>query len=134
MEQVPGSNSKTILVVDDDPRIVAVVVALLANSEYNILTAENGSKALEESRAFKGDIHVLLSDFQMPQMSGLELANVMTAERPEVKVLLMSGYDGGMLVLNAGWQFLAKPFIASQLRALVTGLAFPDRRSAKFSN
>jgi len=133
MEQVPGSDLKTILVVDDDPRIVAVVVALLANSEYNILTAENGSKALKESRAFKGDIHVLLSDFQMPGISGMDLATAMIAERPEVKVLLMSGFDRGMLVLNAGWHFLAKPFIASQLRALITGLAFPDRRSAKFS-
>jgi DNA-binding NtrC family response regulator len=133
MEQVPGSDLKTILIVDDDPRIVAVVMALLANSEYKILTAENGSKALEESRAFSGDIHVLLSDFQMPGISGIDLAMAMTAERPEVKVLLMSGYDGGMLVLNAGWHFLAKPFIASQLRALITGLAFPERRSAKFS-
>lgn len=132
MERVPGSDLKTILVVDDDPRIVAVVLALLDDNEYNILTAESGSKALEQSRTFKGDIHLLLSDFQMPQMSGIELANVMTGERPELRVLLMSGFDRGMLVLNKGWHFLAKPFIASQLRALIFGLIFPHR-SAKFS-
>jgi CheY-like chemotaxis protein len=57
MEQVPGSDLKTILVVDDDPHIVAVVIRLLANSDYNIITAESGSKALEESRAFKGSQH-----------------------------------------------------------------------------
>jgi hypothetical protein len=51
----------------------------------------------------------------------------MTAERPRLKVLLMSGFIGGMLVLNEGWHFLAKPFIASQLHALVAGMVSPDR-------
>jgi CheY-like chemotaxis protein len=126
MEQVPGSSSKTILVVDDDPLIIAVITAVLADSEYNILTAESGSKALEQSRAFKGDIHLLLSDFQMPGMSGTALATAMTADRPELKVLLMSGFSEGMLELSEGWHFLAKPFIASRLRALTIALIFPE--------
>jgi CheY-like chemotaxis protein len=128
-----GSDRKTVLVVDDNPHVLMVVEAVLGDCEYSILTAESGSKALEKSRAFEGDIHVLLSDFEMPQMSGMELATLLTAERPELKVLLMSGFDGGMLVLNEGWHFLPKPFITSQLRTLVSGLAFPDKRSEKFS-
>ena len=127
------SKEKTILVVDDDPDILRVVVALLANSEYNVLTAASGSTALQQSRGYPGEIHLLLSDFQMPGMSGIDLATAMTVERPELKVLLMSAFDGGMLVLNEGWHFLAKPFIASQLRALVLGLVFPDRKSQNFS-
>lgn len=133
MAPYPESNRKTILVVDDDPNVIALVAALLVDNEYNILTAESGSVALARSRAFTGEIHLLLSDFQMPGMSGIDLGTVLTAERPELKVLLMSGFDGGMLVLNEGWHFLAKPFISSQLRALITGLIFPDRRSAKFA-
>jgi DNA-binding NtrC family response regulator len=69
----------------------------------------------------------------MPGMSGIELATAITADRPGLKVLLMSGSPGGMLVLNEGWHFLARPFIASQLRALITGLVFPHRRSPNFS-
>jgi len=130
--QVPP-NEKTILVVDDDPNILTVVTALLANSEYNILTAASGSTGLQQSRDYPGEIHLLLSDFQMPGMSGIDLATAMTRERPELKVLLMSAFDGGMLVLNEGWHFLAKPFIASQLRALVVGLVFSDRKSPRFS-
>jgi CheY-like chemotaxis protein len=126
MKQVPESAPKTILVVDDDPHIIAVITAVLADSGYNILTAESGSKALEQSRAFKGDIHLLLSDFQMPGMSGTDLATAMTADRPELKVLLMSGFPGGMLELSEGWHFLAKPFIASRLRALTIALIFPE--------
>ncbi len=130
--QVPP-NLKTILVVDDDPHILSVVERLLANRDYNVLTAVDGLTALQRSRDFSGEIHLLLSDFQMPGMSGIELANAMTTERPDLKVLLMSGFDGGMLVLNEGWHFLAKPFVASQLRALVAGLVYPERKSEKFS-
>jgi two-component system cell cycle sensor histidine kinase/response regulator CckA len=124
---------KTVLIVDDDPQIIAVVSALLAESGYNVLTAATGSKALQQSREYPGEIHLLLSDFQMPGMSGIDLGTVMTMERPNLKVLMMSGFDGGMLVLNEGWHFLAKPFIASQLRALILGLVYPDRKSPKFS-
>jgi hypothetical protein len=49
----------------------------------------------------------------------------MTVARPDIKVLLMSGFPSGMLVLNEGWHFLAKPFIASQLKVLVSGLICP---------
>jgi two-component system cell cycle sensor histidine kinase/response regulator CckA len=132
MGAVPQNDKKTILVVDDDPHTLGVISALL-DSEYNVLTAESGVKALEQSRAFTGQIHLLLSDFQMPGLSGIDLATFMTADRSGLKVLLMSGFDGGMLVLNEGWHFMAKPFISSQLRALIAGLMFPDRGSPKFS-
>ena len=66
----------------------------------------------------------------MEGMSGVELATKMTCERPQLKVLLMSGFTEGMLVLNEGWHFLAKPFINSQLRAerLIVGLCQPGER------
>ena len=69
----------------------------------------------------------------MPGMSGIELGTQLTLERRQLKVLLMSGFPEGMLVLNEGWHFLAKPFIVSQLRALVAGLVSPDRPS-RYSN
>jgi len=53
----------------------------------------------------------------------------MTLDRPQLKVLLMSGFREGTLVLNEGWHFLDKPFVASQLRALVTGIVSPDKKS-----
>lgn len=65
----------------------------------------------------------------MPEMSGVELATKVTLERPRLKVLLMSGFPEGMLILNEGWHFLAKPFVASQLLALVRGLVDPDMPS-----
>ena len=112
--------SFTVLVVDDEPQIVSLVSEIL--SRYKVLTALSGAEALDRSEHFGGEIHLLLSDFQMPGMSGTDLATQITQARPKIQVLLMSGYAGGMLVLNEGWHFLAKPFIPSQLRSLVESL------------
>jgi FixJ family two-component response regulator len=62
----------------------------------------------------------------MPSITGIDLATLLCKARPEMKVLLMSGYASGMLVLNEGWHFLPKPFISSQLRAIVTTLLHDD--------
>jgi DNA-binding NtrC family response regulator len=116
----------TVLVVDDEPQILSIVSGFLCD-HYHILTASSGADALQQSQKFKGEIHVLLSDFQMAGMTGIELATRITLARPKIKVLLMSSYSEGMLVLNEGWHFLPKPFILSQLRSLVGGLAYPGR-------
>jgi two-component system, cell cycle sensor histidine kinase and response regulator CckA len=131
MEQTPGLQEvqKTILVVDDDAIILRFVSELLVEYKYSVLTARSGKEALELSRSCKSEIHLLLSDFEMPVMTGIGLATAISVERPQIKVLLMSGFTGGMLVLNEGWHFLAKPFIPSQLRALIRGLISPDEHS-----
>ena len=117
---------KTVLIVDDDAMTLSFVAETLAD-KYHVLTATSGEEALVQSKDFKTEIHLLLSDFQMKGMTGIELATQLTAQRPNIKVLLMSGYSGGMLVLNEGWHFLPKPFIPSQLRTLVAGLISPAK-------
>lgn len=120
---------KTLLVVDDDPALLQVVSAFLVADDYKIITATSGINALQFAADYKQDIDLLLSDFQMPGISGIELATQLTSQRPKLKVLLMSGFPEGLLVLNEGWHSLPKPFIASQLRALVSGLVLPERES-----
>ncbi len=116
--------TKTILLVDDDPTVLKFVTECLAGS-YDILTAGSGDEALQRSKDFKKEIHLLLTDLQMAGVTGIDLATQITVQRPAIKVLLMSGFDGGMLVLNEGWHFLPKPFIPSQLRTLVAGIISP---------
>jgi CheY-like chemotaxis protein len=127
MDQTPGfknQDEKTILVVDDDPTILRFVSGFL-DGRYNVLIAKSGIEAVQRSEEFKGEIHLLLTDFQMAGMSGIELATKLTVQRPQIKVLMMSGFPEGMLVLNEGWHFLAKPFIPSQLQTLINGLIAP---------
>lgn len=52
----------------------------------------------------------------MPEMTGIELAIQLNQERPDTKILLISGLSTGMLVLNNGWQFLPKPFMSDMLK------------------
>ena len=130
MEQTPELRAqKTLLVVDDNPENLQFVSKLLTCSDFNVVTAANGQDALQQARAYISEIDLLLTDFEMPGMSGIDLATKLTIERPKIQVLLMSGFNGGMLVLNEGWHFLAKPFIPSQLRALIVGLVSPGGKS-----
>jgi DNA-binding NtrC family response regulator len=72
----------------------------------------------------------LLSDVMMPDMSGPVIARILKKHRPEMRVMLMSGYpDGDMLFLNHGWHFIEKPFLPSQLVARVNELLHTPERS-----
>src|SRR5690349_11460987 len=106
-------NQKTVLVVDDDAALLKVVTSILTR-DYNVLRASSGQEALQLSRNYNPEIHLLLSDFEIPEMNGIALAAQISLERPQIKVLLMSGFTDGMLIMNEGWHFLSKPFIASQ--------------------
>jgi len=103
---VPGnaekaSNSaKTILFADDDGHLQKFVAALLKRCGYKVIVAANGKDALQKARGFDGVIHLLLSDVDMPGMTGIELAIQLNQERPDTKILLISGLPTGMLVLN----------------------------------
>ena len=130
-DQAPNfrHDRKTILVVDGDVKVLHYVTGLLEVTDYNVISAGSGSLALEKSRGFNGAIDLLLTDFALSGMSGMDLATQVSKDRPLIKVLLMSGFPGGMLILNEGWHFLAKPFIPSQLRTLISGLVSPDKPS-----
>lgn len=114
-----GKTERTILVVDDEVAILRFVSLVLENSGFTIISAESGEEALQKSREHKDTIHLMLSNIQMKGISGLDLATIISTERPNTKVMLMSGFNAGLLILNDGWHFLRKPFIPSQLRDLI---------------
>lgn len=87
-----GDRAATVLLVDDDPAIVASVRALLENDGYQILTARNGEEALETFTAHREDIDLIILDLVMPRMSGEECLDKLLEIDPEVKVLGISGY------------------------------------------
>jgi DNA-binding NtrC family response regulator len=110
----------TILVVDDQSSIVTLVAAVLRRAGYTVLTAATGEEAIEVFRGHDAKIDLLLSNIQMPGITGIELGTKMVLERPDTKVMLMSGFNAGMLVLHDGWHFLPKPFMPGQLLSLVS--------------
>ena len=119
----PSGGKETVLVVEDEKLVRDLVREILSHHGYDVLEASRGAEALEVSGRQKGPIHLLISDVVMPGMTGPELARRLTALRPEMGVLFMSGYtDDAILhhgVFEHGAEYLQKPFKASALGAKV---------------
>ena len=120
---------ETILVVDDTEMVRELVVGILREARFHVLQATNGNDALKLAHNFTGRIDLLLSDVQMPGMSGPDLGETLKKARPEMHVMFMSGFAGGsLLVLNYGWAFIEKPFIPERLLEMINVvLHSPDK-------
>ena len=86
------SVNETILLVEDEEPTREAVRRILAREGYSVLEARTGVDALEVARAHEGEIHFLLTDSMMPEMGGSELIPRLKGLRPNVRVLMMSGY------------------------------------------
>lgn len=107
-----GEPRATILVVEDDVAVLGMVQSLLRGVGFEVLTAESGEKALAVESRWQRPLDLLISDVVMPGMTGPELAAAMKDRRPELRVILISGYpDGALVVLNPAWRFVGKPFL-----------------------
>jgi CheY-like chemotaxis protein len=115
--------SETILLVEDDSAIRLVMVRMLSGWGYAVLVASTPREALDLAGNHQGEIHLLLTDVVLPEMTGPQLARVLLAARPRLPVLYMSGYtDTAMLSqgwLEAGTHFMQKPFTPAQLQRQV---------------
>jgi len=109
---MPRSRRPVLLVVDDEPDIVAAAIAFFDDME--VLCAFGGQAALGlvESRP---DIDVVLTDIRMPGMSGTEFAARARALRPELPVVLTSGY----VEAPPGLTFIPKPWRRQGVRAVI---------------
>lgn len=111
--------SETILLAEDDDEVRAMVLRTLRRSGYTVLEARDGHQALMISAPHAGPIDLLLTDMIMPSMDGRQLAERLTAIRPDLKVLYMSGYTDDVVVHRAAREheveFLQKPFARADL-------------------
>ena len=110
---------QTILLVEDERALREVTERILARKGFHVLAANDGQSALEITAAYPDEIHLLLTDLIMPRMLGKELAERITALRPAIQVLFMSGYAQPMLTvegnLGPGVALLDKPFSEASL-------------------
>jgi len=126
--------TETILLVEDDQSLRISIHKMLAKLGYSILEAATGLSALEVWKHKRDEIELLLTDLMMPDgMNGKELALRLLQERPELKVIYISGYSaeiaGQDFPLEEGVNFLAKPFetekFAKTIRKRLDGGATP---------
>jgi nitrogen-specific signal transduction histidine kinase/ActR/RegA family two-component response regulator len=109
-----AQGSETILVVEDEEEVRALVRGILQGRGYSVLEASRPSEALATCQHHKGPIHLLLTDVVMPEMSGPELAQRFKGFHSDARVLYMSGYTGDAIVhfgiLDSANPFVQKPF------------------------
>ena len=91
-ERLPRGR-EVVLVAEDEETVRSIVVRLLHAQGYRVLEAEDGQAGLELARRHPGPIDLLLTDVMMPRMGGHELAERLRQERPDTRVLFMSGYN-----------------------------------------
>lgn len=123
----------TILLVEDEASVREITRHVLESAGYIVLEASGAEQAFQLLSQHEGPVHLLLTDMVMPVMNGAELAGKLTALRPEMATVFMSGYAGA-LHANTGmpsWH-IQKPFTVGMLLSRIAeALAFPyGRRGA----
>lgn len=115
----PDREQETVLVVEDDASVRHLAVRVLMSHGYKALEAGNGPEALKICEQHSGPLHLVLTDVVMPLMNGMELAERLRDQQPELAVLYMSGYADGAIPqqgeLPANTAFLSKPFTVETL-------------------
>ncbi|MEO8259270.1 MAG: response regulator [Acidobacteriota bacterium] len=118
-----GTGTETILVVEDQRELRDVVGQMLRRHGYTVIEAGDGQAALALLQTHAAPVQLLLTDVIMPQMSGRQLADIITRDHRSIRILYMSGYTDDAIVrhgiLNPGIAFIHKPFMPDQLLARV---------------
>lgn len=129
------TGSETILLVDDDPAVIDVTKSILERLKYRVLVARHGIEAVEVTRTHQGSIDLAILDLGMPFAGGAEAYPFMRAARPDMRVLISSGYEmndvvQGLLAAGAD-AFLQKPYrvsvLARAIRSVLEGTAAGGR-------
>jgi CheY-like chemotaxis protein len=116
------SPTETVLVVEDEQAVRVLTRRILAAAGYTVLEAADGGEAIEICEHHDGEIQMVVTDMVMPGISGLELGEELLARRPDLKLLIMSGYTERAIdehALGASVAFLQKPFSSSGLTSKV---------------
>lgn len=119
-DQGAAEGKRVVLLAEDDPILRNFFLLVLQGQGYSVLVAVDGQEALELSRAFQGEIDLLVTDMEMPRLGGGELGEVLMAERQGIRILQISGkLAEGIIGRNLSLAFLHKPFLAGAFIAKI---------------
>jgi PAS domain S-box-containing protein len=115
----PRGKAETVLLVEDEPAMLSLGRELLDRLGYVVLAAGTPGEAVRKAEEHAGEVHLLITDVIMPEMTGPALADRLLARRPNIKLLFMSGYTADVIahrgVLAEGVPLIEKPFTLKDL-------------------
>ena len=128
---------ETILLVDDEETVRRFSARVLSKHGFDVLSASSGHDALDAAGGRGSHIDLLMTDVMMPGMNGCQLAEILLARQPSLRILFMSGYAKDVLATNVGLvpgaAFLGKPFkpkaLVTKVREVLDALPGTDFRS-----
>jgi two-component system cell cycle sensor histidine kinase/response regulator CckA len=129
----PGQRSSaTIALVEDNDDVREVTSMLLAKLGYKVVAAKNGAGAIRLLEENGAAVDLLMVDFAMPEMSGLQLTDRVRGRWPALKVLIVTGYadDPAFQSQLRGEAVIKKPFTASQLHVTLEEILNPSNNRA----
>ena len=112
---LPSAKLTTILLVDDDDHVRTLCRDCLTQSGFRVLEGDSGFEALLVAASYDGAIDVLITDLEMPRISGAELAHVIKTRWPTIGVLYISGSPIESIRTDCDFAFLPKPFLPGAL-------------------
>jgi DNA-binding response OmpR family regulator len=122
LSEQPLDREVIVLLAEDDPEIRDMLEKLLKRGGYELIVASDGQEAIHKADDHKGRIDLVVTKLQMTGMSGPDLAAALKKSRPDLRIMLLSSYPQGLLVLDTGWAFLQKPFLPAVLLDRIVGL------------
>lgn len=121
---------QTILVVEDEEILRTLITKIISKLGYTVTAVENGEEALKAVKDMELYPDLVITDVVMPGMNGKELADILRTDKPDCKILFMSGYTESVIsqqgILEGGIQFIQKPFTRSEMAEKIESIFKPD--------
>ena len=135
-DSVADGGNHTILVVEDDAAVRALVVEVLQSYNYNVIEAETGDAAIECWPSCMENVDLLLTDMVMPgEANGLDVAQHCMSSKPNLKVIYTSGYSSELFTsgvhLEDGVNYLPKPYFSGKLTTIIRNALDPSANGAQ---
>jgi CheY-like chemotaxis protein len=128
---VSPSGNGTILVVDDETLVRRIAKAALEHHGYKVMLAESGHEGIELFRSKASEVSLVLLDMNMPAMGGENAFEHLKKIRPDVRVIVSSGYNEAMAIERLGGKsvagFIQKPYTSRQLAEKVKRVLEPGK-------
>jgi DNA-binding response OmpR family regulator len=125
----------TILVIEDEEDVRHLLVGSLESTRLDIVEAANGEQGLQAARRLAGTLRLVVTDINMPVMSGVEFAREFRPSQPRVPILFITGVDSRAMALEAdrlGSELLVKPFGPDIFLSTVTRVLAQAPLAARF--